>query len=87
VDDDDLVGYLGKDPEFGEAEARALVAQVRDRDYSPPSRGRILAWQQEQDFPIISDADDPDAGNVYRDLRFPDGVYERIEEYHERKAS
>lgn len=87
MDDGELVGELRKDRDFGEAEARALVAQVRERGYSPPSRGRILAWQREQEFPIIPDPDDPDAGNVYRDLKFPDGVYERIEEYHEQKAS
>jgi len=84
--DDELVGELRKDRDFDEA-ARALVAQVRERGYSPPKRGRILEWQREQEFPIIPDPDDPDAGNVYRDLKFPDGVYERIEEYHEQKAS
>jgi hypothetical protein len=87
VPDDELMALLAKDHGCSEAEARALVAQVRERDYSPPSRSRILEWQREQDFPIVPDPDDPDAGNVYRDLRFPDGVYERIEEYHEQMAS
>lgn len=85
--DDELIGKLGTDPDFAESEARALTAQVRGRAYSPPTRERILAWQQEQEFPIIPDPDDPDAGNVYRDLKFPDNDYERIEEYHEQKAS
>jgi hypothetical protein len=29
---------------------------------------------------------DPDEGNVYRDLEFPPEVYEHIQEYHEAKA-
>jgi hypothetical protein len=69
-----------------ETKARALVQQVRERDYNPPRRERILEWQKEQEFPIIPDSDDPDAGNVYRDLKFPDDVYEHIEEYHEQKV-
>ena len=28
----------------------------------------------------------PDACNLYRDLKFPDGVYEHIEQYREAKA-
>ncbi len=81
-----VVDELRKDRDCSEAAARALVAQVQGRDYSPPSRERILEWQREQDFPIIPDADDPDAGNVYRDLQFPDEVYEHIGAYHERQA-
>ena len=87
LDDDAMVEHLRKDKDFGEEEARALVAQVRAHDYSPPKRQRILEWQKEQDFPIIPDPDDPDAGNVYRTLQFPDDVYEHISEYYERQAS
>jgi hypothetical protein len=87
LDDDALVGQLRKDKDFGEDEARALVAQVRAHDYSPPKRQRILEWQREQDFPIIPDPDDPEAGNVYRTLQFPDDVYEHISEYYEQRAS
>ena len=32
------------------------------------------------------DPDDPNSGNVYRELRFPDDVYEHIQEYYEEKA-
>ncbi len=39
-----------------------------------------------QDFPIILNPDDPDSGNVYRDLKFPDDVYEHIGHYREAKA-
>ena len=59
---------------------------MKDRDYSPPKRERILEWQAQQDFPIIPNPEDPDSGNVYRELRFPDGIYEHIEEFWEEKA-
>lgn len=81
-----LLAWLDKDPDFGHDQAIALLRQVSSRDYNPPRRERILAWQAEQDFPIIPNVDDPDCGNVYRNLKFPDKVYEHIEEYQEEKA-
>jgi hypothetical protein len=84
--EDDLIGYLQKDRDFAEEQARALYLQVQGRDYSPPKRERILEWQQQQDFPIIPNPDDPDAGNVYKDLQFPDEVYDHISAYYEQKA-
>ena len=86
MSEEELVGYLQKDRDFGEEEARALYRQVQGRDYNPPKRERILEWQQQQEFPIIPNPDDPDAGNVYKDLQFPDEIYENITEYHEKKA-
>jgi DNA primase large subunit len=86
LEEDELVRYLRMNPDFGEAKARALVQQVQQRDYNPPRRQRILEWQAQQDFPICPGGDDPDACNVYRNLKFPDGVYENIQEYHEQKA-
>ncbi len=86
LDEEELVGYLQKDKDFSEAQARALYQQVQGRDYNPPRREKILEWQKEQEFPIIPNPDDPDAGNVYRDLQFPDGIYENISEYYEQKA-
>jgi uncharacterized protein YneF (UPF0154 family) len=86
LSEEELVDYLRKDPDVSEEQARGLYTQVQGRDYSPPTREKILAWQAEQDFPILPDADDPDAGNVYRDLPFPDEVYQHISEYHEQKA-
>jgi uncharacterized protein YneF (UPF0154 family) len=82
-----LLKTLQKNPDFSDAEARALYLQVQGRDYNPPKRERILQWQQEQDFPICPDAENPDACNVYKDLQFPDEVYERIGEYYEQKAA
>ncbi len=86
VDDDQLVKLLTKNPGFSEQEARALAVQVRERDYAPPRRGTILEWQRRQEFPICPNPNDPEACNVYRDLRFPDGVYEDIQDFYEEKA-
>ena len=62
------------------------MLQVKGRDYNPPKRERILEWQAQQEFPICPNPDDPRACNVYRELRFPDGVYEEIDEFWEEKA-
>jgi hypothetical protein len=81
VDRDELVELPALGADCDEEKARALVQQVEAHDYSPPSRERILEWQAQQKFPICPDASDPDACNVYGELRFPDRVYEEIEEY------
>lgn len=86
LEDEELVTLLQKDRDFSEEQARALVQQVKSRGYNPPRRQRILQWQAEQEFPICPHRDDPDACNVYKDLKFPDGVYHDIEEYHEQKV-
>ena len=86
LDDDELVRHLAKNPEFSEVQAKALVHQVRSRDYNPPRRERILQWQREQQFPICPSGGDPDACNVYKNLKFPEHVYAHIQEYHEQKA-
>jgi len=86
VDDDTLVETLRQDPACEEHEARALVEQVKGRDYSPPRREKVLDFQSRQDFPICPNADDPDACNVYKDLQFPESVYAHIGEYREQKA-
>ena len=86
MDEDELVEHLRKDPDYDETKARALVQQVNQRDYNPPRRERILEWQAQQDFPICPHGDDPDGCNVYKNLTFPDGVYDHIQEYHEQKA-
>ncbi|HEY7064233.1 MAG TPA: hypothetical protein VII06_22325 [Chloroflexota bacterium] len=81
-----MVGLLGRQPGCDETEARSMVLQVQGRDYNPPKRERILAWQAQQEFPICPTPDDPQACNVYRELRFPESVYEQIGEYWEEKA-
>lgn len=85
--EEEVVAELAKDKDFGETEARSLYTQVKDHGYNPPSRHKILEYQAQQDFPIIPNPDDPDAGNVYQDLSFPDGVYQHIEDYRQHKAS
>ncbi len=84
--EEELCAWLQKNPGFSEHEAKVLCKQVEGRDYNPPRRERLLEWQKEQDFPIIPNPDDPDSGNLYRDLQFPDHVYEHIQEYREQKA-
>lgn len=84
--EDDLVAQLAKDSDFDEEHARSLVQQVQEHDYSPPGRAKIMEYQAKQSFPIIPEASDPDEGNVYRDLDFPQHVYEHIQEYRQQKA-
>lgn len=86
VGEDELTGLLAQDRDFSEEEARGLVQQVQEKDYNPPRREKILEYMQKQDFSILPNAGDPDAGNVYRDLDFPERVYEHISEYHQHKA-
>jgi hypothetical protein len=86
LDEDELVGWLTKDKEVSEEDARSLYLQVQGRDYNPPRRDKVLEWQAQQDFPICPTPDDPSACNVYRDLQFPDGIYEHIQEFYEEQA-
>lgn len=87
VEDEELVGLLTKDRDAGEQEIRALVQQVREKGYNPPRRDRIIGWQEQQDFAICPNPDDPDACNVYNELQFPDELYESIQEYQENRQS
>lgn len=86
LSEDELISYLNQDSDFSEAEARTLYKQVQGKDYNPPKRERVLEWQQQQEFPICPKPDDPDSCNVYKDLQFPEHIYENISEYHEHKA-
>ncbi len=85
--EDELVRLLASQPGHNETEARVLVRQVQERDYNPPKRERILEWQAQQEFPICPTPDDPGSCNVYRELRFPEGIYEHINEFYEEKAT
>ena len=82
---EEVLAYLTKDRDFSEEQANLMLKQVEGRDYNPPKRDRILAWQREQDFPILPNADDPDCGNLYRNLKFPNAIYEHIGHYQEQK--
>src|SRR5687768_15138051 len=46
MDDDELVRHLSKSKGFSDVQAKALVNQVRSRDYNPPKREKILEWQK-----------------------------------------
>ena len=85
LDEKEVVKLLAKNPHFSEEQAKALWHQVCSRDYNPPRPEKIAQWQQEQEFAICP-TDDPDVCNLYKNLRFPDEVYQHIEEYHEQKA-
>ena len=82
---DEVLARMMNDPDFSEEDARVMLRQVEGRDYSPPKRERILEWQAEQEFPILPNVDDPDCGNPYRNLKFPDEVYQHIGHYQEAK--
>ena len=86
LSDDEVLGLLTKDPDFSPEQARLMLRQVEGRDYNPPKRDRILQWQAQQEFPILPYPDDPDCGNLYRSLTFPERVYEHIGHYQEQKA-
>lgn len=86
LSEDELISYLQKDKDFSQEEAKTLYQQVQGKDYNPPKRERVLEWQQKQDFPICPNLDDPDACNVYKDLEFPEHVYEHISEYYQHKS-
>jgi hypothetical protein len=87
VSNDELVELLTKDHDADEQEIRAMVQQVQDKGYSPPRREKILEFQNQQDFEICPNPDDPDACNVYNELQFPDEVYESIQEYQEKRQT
>ena len=87
VSNDELVELLTKDHDADEQEIRAMVQQVEDKGYSPPRREKILEFQNQQDFQICPNPDDPDSCNVYNELQFPDGVYESIQEYQEKRQT
>jgi len=86
MEDDQLIGLLSQQPDVDERKARALLLEVKARDYNPPKRSRILEWQAQQEFPICPDTEDPSSCNVYRELKFPEGIYQNIEEFYEEQA-
>jgi hypothetical protein len=79
--DEEIIKLLGKQPDHNAQEAQALLNQVKAHNYNPPKRERILEWQSQQDFPICPNSDDPASCNVYSELRFPDDIYENINEF------
>jgi hypothetical protein len=81
LSEDKVVKYLTLDKDSDEAKARLLFRQVNAHDYNPPKRERIIEWMEQQGFPICPDTDDPDACNVYKNLNFPEKIYDHISQY------
>jgi len=86
LEEEEILSLLASQPGQDETSARALLLQVQERDYSPPKRDRLLQWQAQQDYAIIENPDDPNSGNLYRELRFPDGIYDHIHDFWEEKV-
>ena len=87
---DRVLGWLqtrvGSVPSHCERYLSFDVGPSRRARTNPPKRERVLEWQERQDFPICPNPDEPDACNVYKDLQFPEHVYEHISEYYEHKS-
>ncbi len=82
---EEVLAWMTRDKDFDEEQARLMLRQVEGRDYSPPKRERILEWQKQQEFPILPKPQDPDCGNLYRNLKFPEEIYSHIGQYQEKK--
>ncbi len=80
-----VIEWLTKDPDDSAEKAQLLLRQVEGKDYNPPRRDKILSYQAQQDFPILPYPDDPDCGNLYRNLKFPSEIYDHISNYQEAK--
>jgi hypothetical protein len=87
MNEDEIVALVNQQPDMDEEKARAFVLHIKERGYNPPRRERILEMQGQQKFAIIANPEDPDSGNLYRELRFPEEVYEDIQEYYEEKVA
>ena len=77
----DVLAWLLRDPDFPQEDALNMLSQVEGRDYNPPKRERLLEWQAQEEFPILPHPDDPDCGNLSRNLKFPDTIYDHISHY------
>jgi hypothetical protein len=84
--EDEITALLDKQPDMDEKSARALLLQVKERDYNPPKRERILQWMERQAFPICPNPEDPNGCNVYRELQFPEEIYDQINDFWEERA-
>ena len=81
----EVLAWMMKDKDVDEEKATLMLRQVDGKDYNPPRRDKILEYQKQQDFPILPAPNDPDCGNLYRNLKFPDEVYKHIGHYQEEK--
>jgi hypothetical protein len=49
------------------------------------AHGESISLWGRREFPILPNPEDPDCGNLYRNLKFPEAVYEHIGQYQEEK--
>ena len=82
---EEVIAWMVKDKDDTPEKAQLLLRQVEGKDYNPPRRDKILYYQSQQDFPILPNPDDPDCGNLYRNLKFPTEIYDHISHYQEAK--
>ena len=86
LDEKQMIKLLTQDPDCDDEKARVLIRQVNARGYNPPKPERILEWMDQQEFAICPSPEDPNAAcNVYRDLQFPEDLYNKISSYYERQ--
>lgn len=86
LSEEEMIGLLTRDKDCDEAKAKGLIHQVESKGYNPPKRDRILAWMNEQDFPICNDPENPDSCNVYKNLEFPTEIYHKISSYYQSQS-
>ena len=86
LEEDRIIELLSHQPDHNEEDTRALVRQVVAHDYNPPKRERILQWQSQQEFSICPTPDEPGTCNVYQELRFPDRIYDHINDFWEEQT-
>lgn len=84
---EELIEQLTKGADCDEQKAESLIKQVEAHGYNPPKPDRIFEWMNEQEFPICDTADsDKGSCNVYKSLKFPPEVYEKIASYYEGRS-
>ena len=88
LDEKEMIKLLTEDPDCSSDKARLLIHQVNARGYNPPKPQRILEWMDQQEFDICPSPDDANAVcNVYRDLQFPEELYNKISSYYEHEEA
>ncbi len=86
LSEEELLQQLTKDPDCDEEKAQLLVRQVEAHDYNPPKPDRILQWMKQQDFAICDTSEGTGNCNVYKSLKFPAEVYQKIAAYYEHRT-
>lgn len=87
LSDDEMIELLTKDQDCDEEKARMLINQVKAHGYNPPKPDRILEWMQQQDFDICDASEGKQSCNVYKNLKFPPEVYQKIASYYKDSAN